>query len=100
MTLFLKLFGSVPLGSKKATFVAHAQKPEVFHALEALMGLPQSKDGEIESAAELSMEKYKNISEPIATHGAFLADQTGMGKTILISVFITWLFENGEVNRL
>ena len=41
------------------------------------------------------MEKYKTISQPIATHGAFLADQTGMGKTILISFFISWLFENG-----
>lgn len=87
VALFLKLFGSVSLGSKKDTFL--------IHALEALMGLPQSKDGEIESAAELSMEKYKNISEPIATHGAFLADQTGIGKTILISFFISWLFENG-----
>ena len=77
----------MPLGSKKATFVAHAQNGEVIHALETLMGLPQSKGGGIESAAGLSIEKYKSISKLIATHGAFMADQTRMGKTILVSIF-------------
>ena len=95
VALFLKLFGAVPLGSKKASFVTHARKPEVIHALEALTDLPWFKDGETESATELSLENYKSISQSIATHGAFLADQTGMGKKILISFFISWLFEHG-----
>lgn len=60
------------------------------------MGLPQSTYGEIEYARELSTDPHLGFTDILPTLGAFLADQTGMGKTILVLYLIAWIVENHE----
>ena len=48
--LFLKLLGHVPMRHDAVNMRLHAREPKVIHALESLLGLPISKDGEIPSA--------------------------------------------------
>ena len=73
---------------------AHATKPQVIHALEKLMGLPVSEDGEVQSARVFHRNKYIEAAQILRTYGAFVAAQTGMGKTIMILFFISWMLEN------
>ncbi len=64
--------------------MAHVKKPEVIHAVEQVMGLPISEDGLTKSAAKFYKEEFTDLSNILPTAAAFLADQTGMGKTILV----------------
>ena len=76
--------------------LAHVKKPEVIHAVEQVMGLPISEDGLVKSAAKFYKEEFTDLSNILPTAGAFLADQTGMGKTILVLFLVSWLAENHE----
>ena len=80
--IFLKTLGFVPMLGQKVD--EHAKKPQVIHALEALIGLPISKDGEIKHAKFLSLPKYRKNSDILFMGGGFIADQTGLGNTIMI----------------
>lgn len=60
------------------------------------MGLPQSTYGEIEDAREMSTDVHLGFTDILPTFGAFLADQTGMGKSILVLFLIAWIVENHE----
>ena len=45
---------------------------------------------------KFNKERFLDMSSILETWGAFLADQTGMGKTILILFLISWLVENHD----
>ena len=97
--LFLKLIGYVPMSSSKLK--DHASKPEVIHALEQLLGLPVSQDGDFESVQKMyeSCTGKEKSTKILVPGGAFLADQTGMGKTFMVLFLIAWMVENVDITE-
>ena len=97
--LFLKLIGHVPMSSPRLK--EHASKPDVIHALEQVLGLPVSQDGQFESVQDMydkcARGTAKDTTKILVPGGAFLADQTGMGKTIMVLFLIACMVENVEV---
>lgn len=82
--MFLKTLRFVPMLSVE--FQEHTSRPFVIHAFESLMGLPILKDGEIKHAKFLGItECRKNV---LITKGGFIADQTGLGQTIMMLFFL------------
>ena len=99
--LFFKLIGYVPMSSPKLK--DHASKPEVIHALEQLLGLPVSQDGQFKSVQDMyescARGTKKDTTKILVPRGAFLADQTGMGKTFMVLFLIAWMVENVDVTE-
>ena len=97
--LFLKLIGRVPMSSPKLK--DHASKPEVIHALEQLLGLPLSQDGQFETVQDMYEDctREKDGTKILVPGGAFLADQTGMGKTFMVLFLIAWMVDNVDVTE-
>ena len=97
--LLLKVFGYVPFGKGLSE---HASKLEVINACEKVMGFPTSAPGEIQSASMLGKQWNRDRSKAtnvLKTAGAIVADQTGMGKTIMILFFVAWIVQNVRYSK-
>ena len=58
------------------------------------MGIPLDQSAEISRPRAFARENNRTLASVIPTSGALLADQTGMGKTIMVLSFLAWIAEN------
>ena len=90
--MLLKTLGYIPMGGKRVE--KHGAKPEVIAACTKLMGLPSSATKVVKHAHELGKSQYIEASTLLIPGGGFLADQTGLGKIVLVLCFVAWMTSN------